>query len=61
MVMLCLCFAVRPYIYLVSQSGHGIVASEDYEEVDRFNRQGRSGRGRAPGLQQNVRSWRYNR
>ncbi|XP_062868890.1 E3 ubiquitin-protein ligase ZNF598 isoform X2 [Trichomycterus rosablanca] len=41
--------------------GQVIVAGEDYEEVDRFNRQGRSGRGRPQGLQQNVRSWRYNR
>ncbi|XP_076865269.1 E3 ubiquitin-protein ligase ZNF598 isoform X2 [Brachyhypopomus gauderio] len=39
----------------------GFVGGEDYEEVDRFNRAGRSGRVRAPGLQQNVRSWRYNR
>ncbi|KAI4884012.1 hypothetical protein NFI96_019532 [Prochilodus magdalenae] len=39
----------------------GMVGGEDYEEVDRFNRQARSGRGRAPGGQQNVRSWRYNR
>ncbi|KAL7830566.1 hypothetical protein SRHO_G00316930 [Serrasalmus rhombeus] len=39
----------------------GMVGGEDYEEVDRFNRQARSGRGRAPGSQQNVRSWRYNR
>ncbi|KAL1278427.1 hypothetical protein QQF64_025100 [Cirrhinus molitorella] len=38
-----------------------MVGGDDYEEVDRFNRQGRPGRGRAPGGQQNVRSWRYNR
>ncbi|XP_057202129.1 E3 ubiquitin-protein ligase ZNF598 [Triplophysa rosa] len=38
----------------------GLVGVEDYEEVDRFNRQ-RPGRGRAPGGPQNVRSWRYNR
>ncbi|XP_051572653.1 E3 ubiquitin-protein ligase ZNF598-like [Myxocyprinus asiaticus] len=38
-----------------------LLGGDDYEEVDRFNRQGRSGRGRAPGGQQNVRSWRYNR
>ncbi|MCI4392189.1 hypothetical protein PGIGA_G00143030 [Pangasianodon gigas] len=39
----------------------GLVGADDYEEVDRFNRQGRSGRGRPQGLHQNVRSWRYNR
>ncbi|XP_051570930.1 E3 ubiquitin-protein ligase ZNF598-like [Myxocyprinus asiaticus] len=38
-----------------------LVGGDDYEEVERFNRQGRPGRGRAPGGQQNVRSWRYNR
>ncbi|KTF89065.1 hypothetical protein cypCar_00012722 [Cyprinus carpio] len=36
-----------------------IVGGDDYEEADRFSRQGRPGRGRAPGGQQNVRSWRY--
>ncbi|KAF5899288.1 E3 ubiquitin-protein ligase [Clarias magur] len=39
----------------------GLVGGDDYEEADRFNRQGRSGRGRPQGLHQNVRSWRYNR
>ncbi|XP_027004257.1 E3 ubiquitin-protein ligase ZNF598 isoform X1 [Tachysurus fulvidraco] len=39
----------------------GLVSADDYEEVDRFNRQGRSGRGRPQGVHQNVRSWRYNR
>ncbi|KAG7316980.1 hypothetical protein KOW79_019278 [Hemibagrus wyckioides] len=39
----------------------GLVNADDYEEVDRFNRQGRSGRGRPQGLHHNVRSWRYNR
>ncbi|KAF7691110.1 E3 ubiquitin-protein ligase ZNF598 isoform X1 [Silurus meridionalis] len=39
----------------------GLVGADDYEEVDRFNRQGRPGRGRPQGLHQNVRSWRYNR
>ncbi|TRY59050.1 hypothetical protein DNTS_008376 [Danionella cerebrum] len=41
------------------------LGGDDYEEVDRFNRQGRGGggggRGRGPGGQQNLRSWRYNR
>ncbi|XP_066530347.1 E3 ubiquitin-protein ligase ZNF598 [Hoplias malabaricus] len=37
----------------------GTFGGDDYEEVERFNRQARSGRGRAPGAQQNVRSWRY--
>ncbi|XP_067275767.1 LOW QUALITY PROTEIN: E3 ubiquitin-protein ligase ZNF598 [Pseudorasbora parva] len=36
-----------------------VVGGDDYEEADRFNRQGRPGRGRGPGGQQNVRSWRY--
>lgn len=40
----------------------GVVVGDDYEEVDRYNRQGRTGRGRAPGAHQNTRkSWRYNR
>ncbi|KAK3532491.1 hypothetical protein QTP86_018533 [Hemibagrus guttatus] len=39
----------------------GLVNADDYEEVDRFNRQGRSGRGRPQGLHHNVRSWRYSR
>ncbi|XP_016361539.1 zinc finger protein 598-like [Sinocyclocheilus anshuiensis] len=43
------------------RNGGLIVGGDDYEEVDRFNRQGRPGRGQAPGRQQNVRSWRYNR
>ncbi|XP_026106206.1 E3 ubiquitin-protein ligase ZNF598 [Carassius auratus] len=38
-----------------------IVGGDDYEEGDRFSRQGRPGRARAPGGQQNVRSWRYSR
>ncbi|KAJ8363983.1 hypothetical protein SKAU_G00128140 [Synaphobranchus kaupii] len=38
------------------------VGVDDYEEVDRFNRQGRTGRGGARGSHQNSRgSWRYNR
>lgn len=36
-----------------------VVGGDDYEEADRFNRPGRPGRGRGPGGQQNVRSWRY--
>ncbi|XP_053936579.1 E3 ubiquitin-protein ligase ZNF598 isoform X2 [Cuculus canorus] len=40
----------------------GVVGGEDYEEVDRFNRQGRSGRLSGRGGQQNRRgSWRYKR
>ncbi|XP_066432750.1 E3 ubiquitin-protein ligase ZNF598 isoform X2 [Eleutherodactylus coqui] len=40
----------------------GLVGGEDYEEVDRFNRQARAARGLARGGQQNRRgSWRYKR
>ncbi|XP_075035432.1 E3 ubiquitin-protein ligase ZNF598 [Mixophyes fleayi] len=40
----------------------GIVGGEDFEEVDRYNRQGRPARGAARGGQQNRRgSWRYKR
>ncbi|XP_031462639.1 E3 ubiquitin-protein ligase ZNF598 isoform X1 [Phasianus colchicus] len=40
----------------------GVIGGEDYEEVDRFNRQGRSGRLGGRGSQQNRRgSWRYKR
>ncbi|NWZ73458.1 ZN598 ligase, partial [Acrocephalus arundinaceus] len=40
----------------------GVVGAEDYEEVDRFNRQGRAGRLSSRGSQQNRRgSWRYKR
>ncbi|NXO65851.1 ZN598 ligase, partial [Phainopepla nitens] len=40
----------------------GVVGGEDYEEVDRFNRQGRAGRLSSRGNQQNRRgSWRYKR
>ncbi|KAM8798417.1 E3 ubiquitin-protein ligase ZNF598 isoform 2-T2 [Eudromia elegans] len=40
----------------------GVIGGEDYEEVDRFNRQGRSGRLSGRGSQQNRRgSWRYKR
>ncbi|XP_015671731.1 E3 ubiquitin-protein ligase ZNF598 [Protobothrops mucrosquamatus] len=40
----------------------GIVGGEDYEEVDRYNRQVRGGRSGARGGQQNRRgSWRYKR
>ncbi|MBN3306820.1 ZN598 ligase, partial [Amia calva] len=40
----------------------GLVGGEDYEEVDRYNRHPRTGRGGARGGQQNRRgSWRYNR
>ncbi|NXD31798.1 ZN598 ligase, partial [Spelaeornis formosus] len=40
----------------------GVVGAEDYEEVDRFNRQGRAGRLSSRGNQQNRRgSWRYKR
>ncbi|XP_052405985.1 E3 ubiquitin-protein ligase ZNF598 [Carassius gibelio] len=47
--------------YAHRQQRRNDVGGDDYEEVDRFNRQGRPGRGRAPGGQQHVRSWRYNR
>ncbi|KAH0631744.1 hypothetical protein JD844_019510 [Phrynosoma platyrhinos] len=40
----------------------GVVSGEDYEEVDRYNRQGRGGRPGLRGGQQNRRgSWRYKR
>ncbi|KAK9393376.1 zinc finger protein [Crotalus adamanteus] len=40
----------------------GVVSGEDYEEVDRYNRQVRGGRSGARGGQQNRRgSWRYKR
>uniref|UniRef100_A0A8C6ZU30 Zinc finger protein 598, E3 ubiquitin ligase n=1 Tax=Nothoprocta perdicaria TaxID=30464 RepID=A0A8C6ZU30_NOTPE len=40
----------------------GVIGGEDYEEVDRFNRQGRSSRLSGRGSQQNRRgSWRYKR
>lgn len=40
----------------------GVVSGEDYEEVDRYNRQGRAGRASGRGAQQNRRgSWRYKR
>ncbi|NP_001028890.1 E3 ubiquitin-protein ligase ZNF598 [Danio rerio] len=47
--------------YAPRQQRRNDVGGDDYEEVDRFNRQGRPGRGRGPGGQQNLRSWRYNR
>lgn len=40
----------------------GVVGGEDYEEVDRYNRQGRTGRASGRGAQQSRRgSWRYKR
>ncbi|KFO88084.1 Zinc finger protein 598, partial [Buceros rhinoceros silvestris] len=40
----------------------GVIGGDDYEEVDRYNRQGRSGRLGGRGSQQNRRgSWRYKR
>lgn len=40
----------------------GVVSGEDYEEVDRYSRQGRGGRSGLRGGQQNRRgSWRYKR
>lgn len=40
----------------------GVIGGEDYEEVDRYNRQGRSGRASGRGAQQSRRgSWRYKR
>ncbi|XP_042294192.1 E3 ubiquitin-protein ligase ZNF598 [Sceloporus undulatus] len=40
----------------------GVVSGEDFEEVDRYNRQGRGGRAGLRGGQQNRRgSWRYKR
>ncbi|XP_053550462.1 E3 ubiquitin-protein ligase ZNF598 [Bombina bombina] len=45
-----------------SRRNEGILGGEDYEEVDRYNRQARPSRGAAHGGQQNKRgSWRYKR
>ncbi|XP_059271883.1 E3 ubiquitin-protein ligase ZNF598 [Mustela nigripes] len=45
-----------------SRRNEGVVGGEDYEEVDRYNRQGRAGRASGRGAQQNRRgSWRYKR
>ncbi|XP_016063468.1 PREDICTED: zinc finger protein 598, partial [Miniopterus natalensis] len=45
-----------------SRRNEGIVSGEDYEEVDRYNRQGRAGRAIGRGAQQSRRgSWRYKR
>ncbi|XP_056409089.1 E3 ubiquitin-protein ligase ZNF598-like [Hyla sarda] len=45
-----------------SRRAEGVVGGEDYEEVDRYNRQARPVRGLARGGQQNRRgSWRYKR
>ncbi|XP_061848104.1 E3 ubiquitin-protein ligase ZNF598 isoform X2 [Colius striatus] len=42
--------------------GEGVIGGEDYEEVDRYNRQGRAGRSCGRASQQNRRgSWRYKR
>ncbi|KAM8777721.1 E3 ubiquitin-protein ligase ZNF598 isoform 3-T3 [Rhynchonycteris naso] len=42
-----------------SRRNEGIVSGEDYEEVDRYNRQGRAGRASGRGAQQSRRgSWR---
>ncbi|CAD7683402.1 unnamed protein product [Nyctereutes procyonoides] len=45
-----------------SRRSEGVIGGEDYEEVDRYNRQGRSGRASGRGAQQSRRgSWRYKR
>ncbi|XP_073916471.1 E3 ubiquitin-protein ligase ZNF598 isoform X3 [Castor canadensis] len=45
-----------------SRRSEGVVSGEDYEEVDRYNRQGRAGRASGRGAQQSRRgSWRYKR
>ncbi|XP_034526506.1 E3 ubiquitin-protein ligase ZNF598 isoform X3 [Ailuropoda melanoleuca] len=45
-----------------SRRNEGVVGGEDYEEVDRYNRQGRTGRASGRGAQQSRRgSWRYKR
>ncbi|KAF5913795.1 hypothetical protein HPG69_002657, partial [Diceros bicornis minor] len=45
-----------------SRRNEGVVSGEDYEEVDRYNRQGRVGRASGRGAQQSRRgSWRYKR
>ncbi|KAI1233625.1 hypothetical protein IHE44_0004062 [Lamprotornis superbus] len=51
-----------PALQIFTTRGNGVVGAEDYEEVDRFNRQGRAGRLSSRGNQQNRRgSWRYKR
>ncbi|XP_012997541.1 E3 ubiquitin-protein ligase ZNF598 isoform X1 [Cavia porcellus] len=45
-----------------SRRSEGVVSGEDYEEVDRYSRQGRAGRASGRGAQQSRRgSWRYKR
>ncbi|XP_044768028.1 E3 ubiquitin-protein ligase ZNF598-like isoform X3 [Neomonachus schauinslandi] len=45
-----------------SRRSEGVIGGEDYEEVDRYNRQGRAGRASGRGAQQSRRgSWRYKR
>ncbi|KAB0401468.1 hypothetical protein E2I00_009252, partial [Balaenoptera physalus] len=45
-----------------SRRNEGVVGGEDYEELDRYNRQGRTGRASGRGAQQSRRgSWRYKR
>ncbi|XP_043944835.1 E3 ubiquitin-protein ligase ZNF598 [Protopterus annectens] len=39
----------------------GVISGEDYEEIDRFSRHGRPGRGGTRGGQSRRGSWRYNR
>ncbi|KAG9349788.1 hypothetical protein JZ751_026141 [Albula glossodonta] len=44
------------------QRRNDVIGGEDYEEVERYNRQGRTGRGGSRGGQQHSRgSWRYSR
>ncbi|XP_061008532.1 E3 ubiquitin-protein ligase ZNF598 isoform X5 [Dama dama] len=45
-----------------SRRNEGVIGGEDYEELDRYNRQGRTGRASGRGAQQSRRgSWRYKR
>ncbi|XP_055265151.1 E3 ubiquitin-protein ligase ZNF598 isoform X1 [Moschus berezovskii] len=45
-----------------SRRSEGVIGGEDYEELDRYNRQGRMGRASGRGAQQSRRgSWRYKR
>uniref|UniRef100_A0A8D2QB40 Zinc finger protein 598, E3 ubiquitin ligase n=1 Tax=Zonotrichia albicollis TaxID=44394 RepID=A0A8D2QB40_ZONAL len=52
----------RPWVPQTEVQSPSVVGGDDYEEVDRFNRQGRASRLSSRGSQQNRRgSWRYKR
>ncbi|NP_001089231.2 zinc finger protein 598 S homeolog [Xenopus laevis] len=56
-------FSYAPRHNRRAEGSSGVVGGEDYEEVDRYNRQARSARGAARGAQQQNKrgSWRYKR